>query len=344
MNDSTLELSNSDWERLRAMRTSFLSQIDATTTLPDYWNSTRDLEIYDATFGARIAWKWNAVLGEIARRGVEIPHGPVLDWGAGTGIAGRAFLRHFGTKERSVSFLDRSRAAVQFAERKTREEFSDVVIVPPAVAATSSSTSASEPKSGGTGVMLASHVIDELDDAGRAEFVARARTAQLLIWVESGAKTTSRALSSVRDALLDDLDPLLPCTHRSTCGVLAEARANDWCHHFAPPAPDAFTTLFWRTFSRTLSIDMRSLPYSYLVARRRESERRYDADVVRVIGTPRLDKGRATLTVCGTDGLRESMLLERLDRPRFKTLEKGTAERRLAIHEKNGRIERIETR
>ncbi len=58
------------------MRTSFLSQIDATTTLPDYWNSTRDLEIYDATFGARIAWKWNAVLGEIARRGVEIPHGP----------------------------------------------------------------------------------------------------------------------------------------------------------------------------------------------------------------------------------------------------------------------------
>jgi SAM-dependent methyltransferase len=330
LNENTLELRDEDWERLAAMRGSFLRQIGETAPLPDYWSSTRDLEIYDATFGARIRWKWNAVLEEIKRRGVEVPSGTILDFGAGTGVATRAFLAAFGTAGRGVRFMDRSRAAVAYAQEVTRGEHPDLDVEAPDPAAAD--------------VMLASHVLDELDDAGRAQFVAHAKAAKLLIWIESGAKSTSRALSAVRDALLDDLDPLLPCTHRSACGVLAAGRDGDWCHHFAPPAPEAFTTLFWRTFSRRLSIDMRALPYSYLVAQKRSAATQYDPDVVRVLGTPRFDKGRATLLACGSAGVREAVLLERLDKPRFKALEKGKGERRISISEDRGRITRIETR
>jgi SAM-dependent methyltransferase len=330
LNFETIEMCDADWARLADMRAAFLAQGGESGPTPDYWTSTRDLEIYDVTFGARISWKWNAVLDEIARRGIAVPAGSVLDWGAGTGVAARAFLAKFGAADRRVSFHDRSRAAVAFANEKTRAEH-------PLAALAEEAPDAPD-------VMLASHVLEELDDAGRAQFVALARRARLLIWVESGAKSNARALSGVREALLEELDPLLPCTHRSACGVLAAGREGDWCHHFAAPAPEAFTTNHWRTFSRTLSIDMRALPYSYLVMSRRSASTRYEDDAVRVLGTPRIEKGRATLTVCAASGLREAVLLERVDRPWFKALEKGKAERRIAIREAEGRIARIEPR
>lgn len=330
MSREPVDLSDADWVRLAEMRAAFLRQSDEATPLPDYWTSRRDLEIYDATFGARIGWKWNAVLDEIARRGIEVPAGSVVDWAAGTGVAARAFLRHFGARDRSVTFTDRSRPAVAFAESATRTEHPDAVVSP---------TLPTKPS-----VLLVSHVLDELDDAGRAELVELARAAEFLIWVESGSKSTSRALSGLREALIDDLDPLLPCTHRAACGVLALGRENDWCHHFAAPAPEAFTTNHWRTFSRTLSIDMRALPYSYLVLRRRTADARFDPEALRVLGTPRIEKGRAMLTVCGSSGVREAVLLERVDKAWFKALEKGRAERRIAIQEVDGRIARIESR
>jgi hypothetical protein len=325
---STETWNDADWERLAAMRATFLAQDSSAGAAPDYWTSTRDLELYDATFGARIGWKWNAVLDEIARRDVLVPAGTVLDWGAGTGVAARAFLARFGAAGRRVALHDRSSRAADFARAALRAEHPDAVLDDDVPA---------EPD-----VLLASHVLPELDDAGRAEFVERARRARFLIWVESGAKQTARALSAVRDALLEELDPLLPCTHRAACGALAPGREGDWCHHFAAPAPEAFTTRHWRTFSRTLSIDMRSLPYAYLVMRRRAPENGQADGAVRVIGTPRIEKGRATLTVCGASGLREAVLLARTDKAFFKALERGEAERRIVIREALGRIERIE--
>jgi hypothetical protein len=64
----------------------------------DYWHSKADLAAYDQTFGQRIGWKWDHVLADLARLGWSPPPGEVLDWGCGSGIAGRAFLGRSGTR------------------------------------------------------------------------------------------------------------------------------------------------------------------------------------------------------------------------------------------------------
>ena len=82
-----------DWKALERLRGLFL-QGGACST--DYWCDERDLASYDATFAQRIGWKWDYVLAELRRRGWTPPRGTLLDWGCGSGIAGRAFLDHFG--------------------------------------------------------------------------------------------------------------------------------------------------------------------------------------------------------------------------------------------------------
>jgi hypothetical protein len=149
----TIELFDADWARLAEMRAAFLAQAAKRDRRRTIGPSRRDLEIYDATFGARISWKWNAVLDEIAKRGIEVPAGSVLDWGAGTGVAARAFLAKFGAQDRRVSFHDRSRAAIAFAGEQTRTEHALATLVDEVPDAPD--------------VMLASHVLEELDDAGR---------------------------------------------------------------------------------------------------------------------------------------------------------------------------------
>ncbi|MBL8860345.1 MAG: hypothetical protein JNL28_17680 [Planctomycetes bacterium] len=324
---AVMDLTQADWERLAEMRAGFLRAPDMEGAVVDYWHSRRDLLIYDATFGARIEWKWRAVLAEIARRGIDVPTGSVLDWGAGTGVATRAFLRAFGAADRRVHLFDRSQAALEFAANAIARE------IPGAKLGTDPCNAPD--------VLLVSHVLDELDSDGVAALLATARRARLVIWVESGAKACARKLSTLREHMLDELTPLLPCTHRAACGVLAEDRAGDWCHHFAPPAAEAFTTKHWRTFSHTLSIDLRSLPYAYLVARRTSECTAPTNAAVRLIGTARVEKGRARLLVCDASGVRESRLLERTDKAYFKALGKGTAERLLALEEAEGRITRI---
>ncbi|MEI6085322.1 MAG: hypothetical protein WCS70_13625, partial [Verrucomicrobiota bacterium] len=78
-----------DWDALNRLRAGFLA--GAT----DYWRSERDLASYDLTFAQRIGWKWDFVLAELKRLGWQPPVGPVVDWGCGSGIAGRAFLGEF---------------------------------------------------------------------------------------------------------------------------------------------------------------------------------------------------------------------------------------------------------
>ncbi|MCC6822390.1 MAG: hypothetical protein IT579_16790, partial [Verrucomicrobia subdivision 3 bacterium] len=95
----------------------------------DYWQSESDLASYDATFAQRIGWKWDYVLAELTRRGWVPPLGELLDWGCGSGIAGRAFLDHFGTQ--SVTGLrvwDRSAAAMAFAARRAREKYPGLAV------------------------------------------------------------------------------------------------------------------------------------------------------------------------------------------------------------------------
>ena len=198
--------SGADWERLRELRGGFL-RAQAGERIGAYWTSRRDLELYDASFARRIGWKWSAVLDELSARGV-MPHGGTfVDFGCGTGIATRTVLER--VEARRVHLLDRSPEAARFAAARVAESSGLVEIVLEA-------PRPDEP----IDVLLASHVLDELDERGRDELLALARRARILVWVEAGSLATSRALSAIRDELLDVFDVLAPGTHRERFPVL----------------------------------------------------------------------------------------------------------------------------
>lgn len=304
-----IELTNSDWERLRELRDDFLvagSQSGA-ESLPDYWRCRRDLELYDCTFGARIGWKWRAVLDELRARRLEPPAGHVVEWGCGTGIASRAYLRAFGAdRVQRLALLDRSPAAEAFARERVRDEHPDVVF------------EADRPT---CDVLLLSHVLSELDDAEQAELLSLIRTSRWVVWVEPGSQAVSRRLSALRDVLRDEFAPLAPCTHAAACGVLAEGQESNWCHHFARAPAEVHQSRHWSQVARQLGIDLRSLPYSFLVLERRAPGASPSSSrAARILGRPRMEKARARIDACDKDGVHDWMLLQREDKGLFKLL------------------------
>jgi ribosomal protein RSM22 (predicted rRNA methylase) len=254
-----------DWDRLRELRDGFLDAGGGARGA--YWLDAEDVALYDATFGRRIAWKWDAVLDELVARGFALPAGRWLDWGAGSAIATRAVLaRAPGAKLERITLVDHSRAALEFARDA-------IVRERPALEVELAEHAGSDP----VDFVLVSHVMSELSGAALDELVATLRAARAFVWVESAAQEGSRALSAVRERLLDALDPVAPCPHRERCGVLAAGRERDWCHFFAAPPAHVFTSREWAAFGRELSIDLRSLPYSFLAMRERRRAARESA-------------------------------------------------------------------
>ena len=116
-----------DWAALEQMRTAFLA---GTAGSADYWRTDADLAAYDATFAQRIGWKWDFVLAELQRRGWTPPPGELLDWGCGSGVAGRAFLDHFGTDVvTKLRVWDRSSLAMAFAARPAQQKYPQLAVV-----------------------------------------------------------------------------------------------------------------------------------------------------------------------------------------------------------------------
>lgn len=297
-----------DWDRLAELRELFLSAEGGLQTVA-YWRSRRDFELYDATFAARIGWKWDAVLAELALRGRVPTATSVVDFGCGTGIATRRFVAAVpGVKH--VYLSDRSKQATWFARDA-------LALQAPKLELTLHLPRQEDP----IDVLLASHVLGELDAVGRAEFSALARRARHVLVVEPGTHAVSRVLSGLRDELLDTFDVLAPCTHSANCGALAAGREKDWCHFFARPAPEAFTSAFWRRFSNELGIDLRSLPYSFLALRRKDEP--VEPRGLRVLGRPRLMKGRALLDGCDATGVHSRTLFERDAKKLFKRLDRS---------------------
>jgi SAM-dependent methyltransferase len=240
-------------ERLRRLRELFLDERRA-AALPDYWRDARDLAAYDAVLGARIGWKWDAVLAECRDRGwPRADAATVLDHGCGSGVAARAFVAAFGARE--VLCHDRSRAAMAFAVERLRAQL-------PAVAArTLPALGDVRPD-----VLLVSHVLGELDPDGEQQLRGLIARSARVVWVEPGARAVSRRLSAIRDELLGTFRVVAPCPHRARCPALA--REHDWCHFFAAPPPEAFTAGFWAITARELGIDLRALPYAFLALER----------------------------------------------------------------------------
>lgn len=291
-----------DWAALERLRDGFLSGAGAAGA---YWRSAADLANYDLTFAQRIAWKWDAVLGELKLRGWTPPSGEVVDWGCGSGIAGRCVLRELGTGQvSSLRVFDRSPLAMEFAAARAKAVFPGLTV------------NSGEPGPGRIGLLLLSHVLNELPPAEREALVQLARRADAVLWVEPGTHADSRALIAMREQLRDAFEVVAPCTHQATCGLLEVCNARHWCHNFASPPAGLMADGNWVRFGQRMGIDLRSLPYSFLVLERtglRPAETRF-AGWSRVIGVPRVYKGFAKVLGCGAEGVRD-LTLQKRDAP-----------------------------
>jgi hypothetical protein len=317
-----------DWEILDRLRDNFLS---GTAAGGPYWHTLTDLECYDFTYGERIGWKWDAVLRELKlRRWAPPPGATLLDWGCGSGIAGRHVVEFLGADNCTRLLVhDHSALAVDFAEHQDRAAFPRLAVE----RASHRYLQGDEP----IDVLVVSHVLNELDDPARAELRTLAARAGTVLWVEPGTHEVSRELGGWRKRLLSTgLKAVAPCPHQAACGVLAAGNDRHWCHFFATPPAGIYADSGWVKFGQRAGIDLRSLPYSFLALDRRPAaalhERRDDADpdgghgpplqagLSRIIGEPRFYKGYAKVFSCDAGGVQELMLQKRDAPELLKTL------------------------
>ena len=297
---------------LAALRGRFL---DGSNAGGGYWKSEAELALYDASFGERIGWKWDAVLAELKARGWRPNAKHVVDWGCGSGVAGRRVLAAWEGFE-SLTLTDVSPLAMRFAEARARENFPRL-----GLRATANVTAAVAGS-----LLLVSHVLNETDDAAAHRIIGAARRAAEILWVEAGTHADSRRLISVREELRGEFDIVAPCTHAARCGMLAPENAAHWCHHFATVPSEASRDARWAQFGRELGIDMRSLPYSFLVLTRRDARTEQTRGFSRIIGRPRDEKGHFQVLSCSEAGVEELMAQKR-DVPELsKQLRKGRAD------------------
>lgn len=296
-------MKNSDWNILQNLRSHFLDNSDQARRR-DYWDKTK-LELYDQSFAQRIAWKWDAVCEEVQQKWQAPNFESILDWGCGTGIASRTFLKHFSQSTSEILLHDRSAESLNFASQKIKSEFSkhsvkkwDHKTVPD--------------------VLLLSHVLNELDAKTLENLKDLISKCKYTFWVEAGTHEISRKLISVRESFLDTKTLLAPCPHQKACPMLQEARTKDWCHNFAKTPSEVFQSAFWSEFSKRLKIDLRSLPASFLILGDEEFLR---DSKERILGRPKKLKSHLEFQTCTPEGtLEDRKILKRSDAKAYKNL------------------------
>jgi SAM-dependent methyltransferase len=306
-----------DWTVLDRLRDGFLS---GSAAKGPYWRSLDDLANYDVTYGERIGWKWDAVLEELRLRGwrpgsgnPERPLLTLLDWGCGSGIAGRRVVRAWGVERfSSVRLWDHSPLAREYARQRAAAEFPSLVV------------GDGEAADSEIDVLVLSHVLNEVGEKDRAGLLSTLRRSRCVIWVEPGTHAVSRALIELREILRTDFRVVAPCTHQAACGLLAPENARHWCHAFAPPPSAIYADSDWVKFGQRAGIDLRSLPYSFLALERfaPDQARSDEARCGRILGDARHYKGFAKLLNCSADGVSELTLQKRADPALFKALKR----------------------
>jgi hypothetical protein len=339
-----------DWEVLDRLRETFLT--DKKSAGP-YWHTLTDLECYDLTYGERIGWKWDAVLTELKARGWSPPAGAtILDWGCGSGIAGRRVVDAFGRDAfKRLRVYDHSELAMDFSEYIGRKQFPGIEVARADVRF----LRGDEP----IGVLVLSHVLNELDENARADLAVLCGRAETILWVEPGTHEVSRALGGWREKLLAaGCSAVAPCPHQATCGMLVAGNERHWCHFFAAPPTNLYADSGWVKFGQRAGIDLRSLPYSFLALERRRvgsalapasftqvaasGDPTKEFRPSRIVGQPRLYKGYAKVFNCDVGGVTELMLQKR-DAPRlFKALKQGEVPALIHWTHANGRVNRLE--
>jgi len=324
-----------DWQALERLRAVFL---EGAPVRGAYWKSRSDLASYDATLGERIGWKWDAALAELQRLGWSPPVGPLLDFGCGSGVAGRRVLSAFGASHfTELRLNDKSGLAEEFALERAREDFPDLPgrIVSPG--------DLPEAVQGAT--LVVSHVLSELNESFCERLASLATQAAAVLWVEPGTHADSHALVSMRESLRADFEIVAPCPQGGRCGLLTPGNERHWCHFFGRPPGEIFANPEWAEFADRMGIDLRSLPYSYLVLERRGIRSVPPGPPTgcsRVIGAPRFYKGFARIFGCDAEGVTELTWPKRAAGPLFKAMKDGESGSLLRFRRTGSQIEQVE--
>ena len=299
-----------DWPALDRLRAGFL---EGAPNSGPYWKSTGDLASYDFTYGERIGWKWDHVLRELKLRHWSPDSRHVFDWGCGSGVAARRVISFFGA-DRFDSLLvwDHSPVANDFAAEAASRAFPKLNVAQ----ATPGYLASNEP----LGLLIISHVLNELPPEALAALRALVARAEAVIWVEPGTHAVSRSLGALREEFRQSFQIVAPCTHQNPCPVLAPDHSRDWCHHFAPAPSEIFTNSSWVKFGQRAGIDLRSLPYCFLALDRRPVTAA--PGLSRIIGRPEHFKPYVRLLNCDATGLAELTLLKRSDPALYKQLDR----------------------
>ena len=179
-----------DWAALDRLREKFLH---GGAAAGPYWESESYLAAYDATYGERIGWKWDHVLRELQLHGWRPSAREIVDWGCGSGIAARRVIRWLGAATvDSLTVWDHSPLACDFAAQRAEAEFPGLRVSQ----ATSSFLAANEP----IGLLVVSHVLNELSPEARTALEQLVARAQAVLWVEPGTHAVSRQLGAIREA------------------------------------------------------------------------------------------------------------------------------------------------
>lgn len=302
---------DAEWKMLAQIRAGFLG---AAGGLANYWQSPTHIDVYDQTFAQRIGWKWDAVIRDLVDAGWgPPPQARVLDWGCGSGIAARKFWQRWGGQCAHMGFFDRSSQAMEFAQARLLQQFPSAIVRSDALL------------KGSYDVLLISHVINEMTDVQVEELVSLCRQVNHVLWVEAGTHFSSRRLGQVRQVLKESHTVIRPCGHQGSCGIFDADRQADWCHFFASSPPEVHQSAFWRRFATEMSIDLRSLPVSYLVASRGSiaGDLKIQGQKQRILGRAREFKGYCTFQACDENGVHDERYMKRESKDEYKRLCKG---------------------
>jgi hypothetical protein len=295
------KITESDWALLSQMRQGYLGERAQTL-----WTTSRSLEVYDKFFGRRIADKWFSALNVFAERGdaqdfldwrtqLGAPL-QIWDWGCGTGRASRSFCQALAIDDPvEAVFTDRGEFIEAWAHHQLVSERGERSITKiPSSKLQLSNT-----------VLLISHVLNELEHAKAGSLSDVAARAEWIFWVENGSRSTSRALAGVRNKIRHTHDILAPCLGQTGCQAIEGKDHSHWCHFFAERTAEYFLDPEWSEFSKRLGVDLRSIPYSFFIARRKREGSPAPTLSVPLpsthgvhIGRARVYKGYADALVC----------------------------------------------
>ncbi len=308
-----MEIAAPEWETLNRLRNEFLN---ASGNVGLYWNSAADLAQYHHYFAARIGWKWDAAIAQAKQVGWSLDSSTILDWGCGTGIATLRVLEAFGIENvDEVVLWDHSSTATSFAQTMIQEKYPDLKV---SIAGNLSNLDLTDTLS------LASHVLNELSLSDRESLTDLFAQSRQIFWVEPGSYASSRLLLEQREGLREQFYPVAPCICAFPCPMNLEENRNHWCHFFAKPPIEAFTESRWAQFAKMMEIDLRSLPYSFLVMDSKKLPAPSDlTGKSRLLGRPRQYKGHTRIHSCDQNGHNDYELWKREDKALWKTIKKN---------------------